>query len=86
MGLLRKFGVEVPPGAVANTPEEAEKIAASLGTEDLIIKAQVLAGGRGKGFFTSGLKGGVKAAYSPAEIKDIASQMIGETLITKQTG
>lgn len=86
MGLLRKFGVEVPPGAVANTPEEAEQVAKSLGVDDFIIKAQVLAGGRGKGQFTSGLKGGVKAAYSPEEIKNIASQMIGETLVTKQTG
>jgi len=86
MGLLRKYGVDVPPGSVANTPEEAEKVARDLATDDLIIKAQVLAGGRGKGHFTSGLKGGVKAIYSPEEAKQVASQMIGETLITKQTG
>ena len=49
----------------------------SLETEDLVIKAQVLAGGRGKGTFTSGLKGGVKLVFSPEEVKNLASQMIG---------
>lgn len=51
-----------------------------------MVKAQVLAGGRGKGAFTSGLKGGVKLAFSPEEVKDLASQMIGNKLVTKQTG
>lgn len=50
------------------------------------MKAQVLAGGRGKGHFDSGLKGGVKIVYSPDEVKDVASKMIGSKLITKQTG
>lgn len=86
MGLLRKFGVDVPAGKVANSAEEAEKVARELGVSDIIIKAQVLAGGRGKGQFTSGLKGGVKAVYSPEEAREIADQMIGETLVTKQTG
>ena len=52
----------------------------------MVIKAQVLAGGRGKGHFDSGLQGGVKLVYSPEEIKSLASQMIGHKLITKQTG
>jgi succinyl-CoA synthetase beta subunit len=51
-----------------------------------VVKAQVLAGGRGKGHFDSGLKGGVKIVYSPDEVKDVAGKMLGSKLITKQTG
>ncbi|KAJ1548511.1 hypothetical protein HK405_002896 [Cladochytrium tenue] len=86
MGLLRDYGVKVPRGAVATTPAEAEAVAKSLGTEDLVIKAQVLAGGRGKGHFDSGLQGGVRVVYSPADIKTYAEKMLGHKLITKQTG
>ena len=53
---------------------------------DYVVKAQVLAGGRGKGHFDSGLKGGVKIVYSPNEVEEVASKMIGYKLITKQTG
>lgn len=52
----------------------------------MVIKAQVLAGGRGKGKFDSGLKGGVKICYSPDEAKVYASKMLGFKLFTKQTG
>ena len=52
----------------------------------MVIKAQVLAGGRGKGTFDNGLKGGVRVIYSPTEAKMFADQMIGHKLITKQTG
>lgn len=52
----------------------------------MVIKAQVLAGGRGKGSFDNGLKGGVRVIYSPTEAKMFAGQMIGHKLITKQTG
>ncbi|KAH7961795.1 hypothetical protein HPB52_012158 [Rhipicephalus sanguineus] len=86
MQLLQENGVTVPKFGVASTPEEAEEIAQRLGTPDVVIKALVLAGGRGKGTFDSGLKGGVKMAFSPAEAKKFASQMIGHTLRTKQTG
>ncbi|XP_039673278.1 succinate--CoA ligase [ADP-forming] subunit beta, mitochondrial [Perca fluviatilis] len=55
-------------------------------TKDLVVKAQVLAGGRGKGTFEGGLKGGVRIVYSPEEARDISSQMIGRKLYTKQTG
>ena len=52
----------------------------------MVIKAQVLAGGRGKGTFTNGLKGGVRLIYSPTEAKMFAEKMLGQKLITKQTG
>lgn len=84
--LLGDAGIQVPRFGVANSPEEAEKVARDLGVSDVVIKAQVLAGGRGKGSFDSGLKGGVKIVYSPEEAKSLASQMIGYKIHTKQTG
>lgn len=86
LGLLESAGVRVPKFGVARTPDEARKAAENLGSKDFVVKAQVLAGGRGKGVFESGLKGGVKTVYSPEEAKEIASQMIGQKLRTKQTG
>ncbi len=77
--LLRNYGVPVPRGIVARTPEEAEAAATELGTDVVVVKAQIHAGGRGKG-------GGVKLAKSPAEAKEIASQILGMQLITHQTG
>ena len=77
--LLKEYGVPVPRGIVARTPEEAEAAAKKLGTDVVVVKAQIHAGGRGKG-------GGVKLAKSPAEAKEIASQILGMTLITHQTG
>ena len=77
--ILKEFGVPVPRGIVARTPEEAEAAAAELGTDVVVVKAQIHAGGRGKG-------GGVKLAKSPAEAKEIASQMLGMMLVTHQTG
>ena len=84
--LMQKFGVATPSGAVASTPEEAEAVAKSLKTTDLVIKAQIHAGVRGKGTFTNGFKGGVKLVKSPEEIKDLAGKMLGQTLVTAQTG
>ena len=84
--LLDLFGVANSPGGVASTSEEAEKIAASLNTQDLVIKAQVHAGGRGKGTFKNGFKGGVHLCKTPAEIRDTAAKMLGQTLVTHQTG
>jgi succinyl-CoA synthetase beta subunit len=77
--LLREFGVPVPAGAVASTPAEAEEASRGLGKGVLVVKAQVHAGGRGKG-------GGIKLGKSPAEAKQIASEMLGMTLVTHQTG
>ncbi|EPY51284.1 succinate-CoA ligase beta subunit [Schizosaccharomyces cryophilus OY26] len=84
--VLRKFDVDVPRGGVARTGEEAEKVARNLGVSDLVVKAQVLAGGRGKGQFESGLRGGVRPVYDPTEARMFSEQMIGHKLITKQTG
>ncbi|EGF81136.1 hypothetical protein BATDEDRAFT_34749 [Batrachochytrium dendrobatidis JAM81] len=86
MGLLNQYGIKTPRGYVAKTSAEAEKCAKDLATNDLVIKAQVLAGGRGKGHFESGLKGGVKVVYSATDIKGLAEKMLGNKLITKQTG
>lgn len=85
--VLRDAGVNVPRFGVASTTEEALKVASTelKGISDYVVKAQVLAGGRGKGTFDSGLKGGVKIVYSPAEVQDIAKQMLGNRLVTKQT-
>ena len=77
--LLRKFGVPVPRGIVAHTPEEAFNAATELGTDVVVVKAQIHAGGRGKG-------GGVKLAKSPEEARDVASQILGMNLVTHQTG
>ena len=84
--LLQKFGVATPAGKAASTPEEAEKIARELGTNDLVVKAQIHAGGRGKGTFANGFKGGVHLCKSPEEVRDVAAKMLGQTLITHQTG
>ncbi|KAF7235589.1 Succinate--CoA ligase [ADP-forming] subunit beta, mitochondrial [Varanus komodoensis] len=86
MKLLREAGVSVPFGLVARTPEEAFKVAREIGTNDLVVKAQVLTGGREKGIFEGGLKGGVQIVYSPEEAQEVASGMIGRRLFTRQTG
>ena len=77
--LLRKFGVPVPRGLVARSPEEAYQAAKELGTDVVVVKAQIHAGGRGKG-------GGVKLAKSADEAREIAQKMLGMKLVTHQTG
>jgi succinyl-CoA synthetase beta subunit len=77
--LLKKYGVAVPRGLVARTIEEAYQAAKELGTEVVVVKAQIHAGGRGKG-------GGVKIARSADEARDLAKQMLGMNLVTHQTG
>lgn len=90
--LLQKFGVATPRGKVASTPKEAESIARELGsasptrTVEVVVKAQIHAGGRGKGTFANGFKGGVHVVKSPAEAHDVAAKMLGQTLVTHQTG
>jgi succinyl-CoA synthetase beta subunit len=77
--IFKKYGVPVPRGILAITPQEAETAATTLGTKVVVVKAQIHAGGRGKG-------GGVKLAKSPAEAKDLAQKMLGMMLKTHQTG
>ena len=78
-GLLAKFGVGVLSGQVAYTADEAVEAAKKLGGQIWVVKAQIHAGGRGKG-------GGVKVAKSLDEVRDNAKRMIGMTLVTHQTG
>ncbi len=86
--LLRRYGVPVPDGHVAWSPEEAEKAASRLPGPVFVVKAQLHAGGRGAGRFADDPKGkgGVRLVHSPAEARAMAEAMIGNTLITKQTG
>src|SRR5580658_5468571 len=76
--LLARYGVPVPRGEVANTPEEAEAVAKELGGS-VVVKAQIHAGGRGKG-------GGVKVAKDATEAREIAGKILGKPLITHPTG
>ncbi len=77
--IFRRFGVPVPEGGVAFTPEEAEKVARGLKTDKLVVKAQIHAGGRGKA-------GGVKLVKSPADAAAVTKELIGKVLVTHQTG
>merc|ERR1711913_158004 len=86
MSLLQEAGVPVPKFGLAKSSAEAKQIAQDIGSTDLVVKAQVLAGGRGKGSFKGGYKGGVQLVYSPDEVETAAKGMIGDFLITKQTG
>jgi len=84
--LLQKFGVATTRGKVASRLDEAEQIARELGDVEIVVKAQVHAGGRGKGTFKNGFKGGVHVRKTPAEVRDVAAKMLGEILVTHQTG
>ncbi|MES1197586.1 MAG: ADP-forming succinate--CoA ligase subunit beta [Pseudomonadota bacterium] len=87
--ILKTFGVPVPEGFPAFTPEEAVDAAAKLGGPVWVVKSQIHAGGRGKGTFKepdAGDKGGVRLARQPEEVGLFAKQMLGHTLVTKQTG
>jgi len=80
--ILKKYGVAVPRGEMAETPEQAEAIAKNLfaaGASGVVVKAQIHAGGRGKG-------GGVKIARSVEEARELAGKILGMTLVTHQTG
>ena len=77
--ILKSYGVPVPKGGVAETSEEARKIAEGIGEKTIVVKAQIHAGGRGKG-------GGVKIVSHPKEAEKAAKEIIGMTLVTHQTG
>jgi succinyl-CoA synthetase beta subunit len=77
--IFKQFGIPIPRGGVAETPAEAKEIARKIGGGRIMLKAQIHAGGSGKG-------GGIKGAYSPEEVEGIAGEMIGMRLITAQTG
>jgi succinyl-CoA synthetase beta subunit len=84
--LLQNFDVATTRGRVASTFDEAEQIARELGDVDVVVKAQIHAGGRGKGTFKNGFKGGVHVRKTPAEVRDVAAKMLGQILVTHQTG
>lgn len=83
--IMKDSGVNVPFGIPAQTVEEAVAAAAEIGDEEVVIKSQILAGGRGLGTFTNGLQGGVHIIKT-SEVEDYASKMLGGTLVTKQSG
>ncbi|MBX3734650.1 MAG: ADP-forming succinate--CoA ligase subunit beta [Verrucomicrobiae bacterium] len=87
--LLKQYGVAVPSGEPCGTVAGVTAVAERLfgaGQRLLVIKSQIHAGGRGKGTFTHGFQGGVKLVKSVAEATDVAANMLGKTLVTKQTG
>ena len=84
--LFEKYGVPVPKGAAATTHEEFVNALAQLPEGPTMVKSQIHAGGRGKGTFTDGFKGGVKFCKTKQEAKDLAGKMLGNTLVTLQTG
>lgn len=84
--LLKQYGVGTPKGIAAFTPEEAYEAAKKLGTDDLVVKAQALTGGRGKGHFDTGYKSGVHLVKGAEEVKQVAKEMLNHQLITKQSG
>jgi succinyl-CoA synthetase beta subunit len=84
--LFDRFQVPSPKGAVASSPEEAAEAARQFSGAKLVIKAQVHAGGRGKGHFTNGFQGGVHLIESPEQAAEFAEKMLNQTLVTVQTG
>ncbi len=84
--LLEKFDVATTPGKVASTLDEAEQIARELGDVEIVVKAQIHAGGRGKGLFKNGFKGGVHVRKTPEEVREVAAKMLRQILVTHQTG
>jgi succinyl-CoA synthetase beta subunit len=84
--LLEQFGVPVPRGYAATNTEEIQSAISDIGEEMIVVKAQIHAGGRGKGTFTDGYKGGVKVVKNSDEAHKAAKQMLNNTLVTAQTG
>jgi succinyl-CoA synthetase beta subunit len=84
--LFEKFGVPVPKGVPAASSDEVISALAQLPDGPTMVKSQIHAGGRGKGTFTNGFKGGVKFCKTKAEAKEMAARMLGNTLVTAQTG
>ena len=87
--LLAQYGVAVPTGDVCHTAEQAKAVAEKVfasGEKVVVVKSQIHAGGRGKGTFKSGFQGGVKLCKSADEVFEKAKAMLGNVLVTKQTG
>jgi succinyl-CoA synthetase beta subunit len=84
--LLQEYGVPVQRGYAATNSREVETAISHFGDDMIVVKAQIHAGGRGKGTFTDGYQGGVKVVKNRQEAQDAANHMLGNTLVTKQTG
>ena len=84
--LFEKFGIAVPKGTTATTPEAFITALADLPEGPTMVKSQIHAGGRGTGTFTNGFKGGVKFCKTKHDALEIAGKMLGNTLVTAQTG
>lgn len=84
--LFEKYGIPCPQGAATSSKEEFESCIDSLGEGLIVVKSQIHAGGRGKGTFKDGFQGGVKLAKTKEEALDYADRMLGNTLVTAQTG
>ena len=84
--LLQEYGVPVPRGYAATNSREVETALSHLGDDMIVVKAQIHAGGRGKGTFTDGYKGGVKVVNTPEAAREAANHMLDNTLVTAQTG
>lgn len=87
MDIMRGFGIPVPKGGMGTSVDEINQVYKTVIGEgkDCVIKAMVLAGGRGLGHFTNGFKGGVHLCSKPGDVEYFASQMLGQNIITKQT-
>ncbi len=84
--LLKEYGVPVPAGTIAQTANDFKNALATLNASEIVVKSQIHAGGRGKGTFIDGYKGGVKVVDSKAKAEEAAQNMLGNTLVTHQTG
>ncbi|MBT5690990.1 MAG: ADP-forming succinate--CoA ligase subunit beta [Opitutae bacterium] len=84
--LFAKHGLAVAPGTAGSSVEAVTETLAKMPEGPLVVKAQIHAGGRGKGTFTDGFQGGVKIASNKKEAEELAKKMLGNTLVTKQTG
>lgn len=84
--LLRKYGVVIPRGYTATNSEEILNALKNLDEDVIVVKAQIHAGGRGKGTFTDGYKGGVKVVKKSSEAHEVGMRMLNNTLVTAQTG
>ena len=83
--IMKKFGVRVPIGAACGTLDEVDDAARAMRGDEVVVKSQILAGGRGLGTFASGFKGGVHVV-AKTRARETAAKMLGGTLVTKQSG
>ncbi len=84
--LFEQYGIPTPKGQIAQNPEEFEDAVNTLSDGTMVVKSQIHAGGRGKGVFTDGFQGGVKVLASKEEALEAGGRMLGNTLVTHQTG